>query len=76
MTKELVRLHADISYHLDRIADLFDRKYRDEVKLTLVIRTPWLEDGGVLMGDDEIDAAVQEIERLKAREPLNTKAPL
>jgi hypothetical protein len=73
-SNSLLGLHADISYHLGRIADLFDRERKREVMLTIVIRTPWLEDGGVLMGNDSIDAALSEIERLRNREPIKTMA--
>jgi hypothetical protein len=64
MTSDVLnRLHADISKRLNQIAGLFDPK--ESPKLTIVIRTPWLEDGGVMMGNDDFDQAIAEINRLR-----------
>jgi hypothetical protein len=63
---KLQNLHADISEHLEQIARLF--KHDQEVKITIVIRTPKLEDGGVLLSDDDFDLAIAEIQRLRARD--------
>jgi hypothetical protein len=64
MADKLTRVHADIADHLSQIAGLFTQ----EPKITIIIRTPWLEDGGVLIGDDDIDLAIAEIQRLRAKE--------
>jgi hypothetical protein len=67
----LLDLQDRISAHLDEIALLFTQR----PKMTLVIRTPWLEaegkDGGVLIGDDDLDRAIAEINRLRKREPIH-----
>lgn len=65
---KLIRLHADISKRLNQIAELFDEDHTPMI--TIVIRTPWLEDGGVLMGNDDFDAAIAEITRLRVREVI------
>ena len=61
-------LHFALSEHLNEIAGLF--KNDIDVKLTLVIRTPELGDGGVLISNDEYDAAIAEINRLRVKEPV------
>ena len=63
MDDVMARLHADITKRLNQIAELFDEKHVPMI--TLVIRTPWLENGGVLMGNDAFDAAIAEINRLR-----------
>ena len=68
MSDKLQRLHADISESLNDIAALFDPK--QEPKITLIVRTPWLEDGDVLMGNDDYDEAIAAINRLRFKEPL------
>ena len=65
---KLQRIHADISDCLNKICALFDPK--NTPKLTLIVRTPWLKDGGLLMGNDDCDEAIAEIQRLRIREPL------
>lgn len=55
-------LHWRISAKLDDIRAMFERP--DDVRLTVVVRTPWIEDGGVLVTDDDEKLAVAEIERL------------
>jgi hypothetical protein len=65
MSDKLQLLHNDISTHLSEIAALFTQP----PKITIVIRTPWLPDGGVLLTDDDLDEAIAEILRLKAKEP-------
>jgi hypothetical protein len=69
MRNKLQQLHLDISEHLNQIAALF--KEDAKLKLTLIIRTPELEDGGVLISNDDFDAAIAEINRLKAKEPVS-----
>jgi len=64
MAEKLQLLHADISDHLEAISKLFTQR----PKITIVIRTPWLEDGGVLLSDDNFDEAIAEIQRLRASE--------
>lgn len=66
MTDKLLQIHEEISARLEEISKLF--KHRP--KITIVIRTPWLseegKDGGVLLTDeDDLDAAIAEINRLR-----------
>jgi hypothetical protein len=68
VTDKLQRLHADISESLNEIAALFDPKHTPMI--TLIVRTPWLEDGDVLMGNDDYDEAITAINRLRSREPV------
>ena len=68
MSDKLQRLHADISRSLNEIAALFDPKHTP--KMTLIIRTPWLEDGDVLMGNDDYDESIAAINRLRSKEPV------
>ena len=65
MSDKLQRLHNDISTHLSEISALFT----EQPKITIVIRTPWLPDGGVLLSDDDLDEAIAEIRRLQVKEP-------
>jgi hypothetical protein len=61
--KKLQKLHADISILLEEI----DAMFTQSPKITIVIRTPWLENGGVLLSNDDYDQAIAEIQRLHAR---------
>lgn len=64
MSDKLQRVHADVANHLADIADLFTHR----PKITIVIRTPWLDDGGILIGDDDLDEAIAEIQRLRGKQ--------
>jgi hypothetical protein len=48
--------------------------FKQPPKITIVIRTPWLEaqgkDGDVLISDDNCDLAIAAINRLRNREPV------
>jgi hypothetical protein len=68
MTDKLHQLHYDISHKLNEIASLF--KDGVALKITLLLRTPELPDGGVLMTSDDLDAAISEINRLRVKEPV------
>lgn len=63
---KLTRLHYSISDHLVAIEKFFNQP----TKITLVIRTPELEDGGVLIMNDEPELAIAEINRLSKRAPV------
>jgi hypothetical protein len=75
MTDTLVRLRNQVADHLEDICKLFTRR----PKITIVIRTPWLEaegkDGGVLLSDDDFDLAIAEINRLRDRKPVGADSP-
>lgn len=47
----------------DRIREIWPGH---EPLITLVVRTPWLEDGGIVITNDTFDAAIAEINRLKS----------
>jgi len=64
MSDVLQELQHDISEKLLEIEDMFKRP----VKITIVIRTPWLADGGVLISNDDFDTALAEIQRLRAKQ--------
>ena len=63
----LVRVRNEVADHLEAICRLFTQR----PKITIVIRTPWLDaagkDGGILLTDDDLDAAVAEINKLRHR---------
>jgi hypothetical protein len=67
---KLTRLHEEIALHLDTICRLFTQR----PKITIVIRTPWLEaegkDGDVVLTDDDFDLAIATINRLRNRQPV------
>lgn len=67
--EKLVNLRSDIADHLVEIADMFEK----QPKITIIIRTPWLEDGGVLISDDDYDLAVAEIQRLRGKRVIGSK---
>ena len=64
-TPTLCELHTDISQKLDEIRALFTVP----VKITVLVRTPDLDDGGAIVSDDDLDSAVAEIARLRERDP-------
>lgn len=63
MADVLKRLHEDVSVKLSEIAGLFMKP--EEVKITIIIRTPWLADGGVVLSNDTDEEAMAEFNRLK-----------
>lgn len=69
-TDTLVNLQANIADHLEKICKLFTQR----PKITIVIRTPWLEaegkEGDVILTDDDFDLAISAINKLRAREPV------
>lgn len=60
MSAVMKRLHADLSRDLDSICARFKNP-----KVTLIVRAPDLEDGDVVIGNDDLDMAIAAIERLK-----------
>lgn len=69
----LILLRRLIAGHLEEIAGMFTRR----PKITIVIRTPWLEaegkEGGVLLTDDDLDAAIAGINRLRNRPEVSAE---
>ena len=66
----LLDLQDEVAGHLERISRLFKQR----PKITIVIRTLWLEaegkDGDVILSDDDFDAAIAAINRLRNRAPV------
>lgn len=66
----LKNLQYEVADHLEAISKLFKRR----PKITIVIRTPWIEadgkDGDVILSDDDFDLAISAINRLRERKPL------
>lgn len=60
----LAALKDELTPHLEEIRALFLR--RRDVKLTLVIRCPWMGDGDIVLTDDEPSAAIAAIQHLEA----------
>ena len=57
---EKIRLvQRECSFYLDKIAELF----MPEVKITLVVRTPEMEDRDFTMSNDDLKEAIKTIER-------------
>jgi len=48
-----------------RIGEIWPRQ---EPKITLLIRTPWLPDGGILITNDSLAEAEAELKRLGAKD--------
>ena len=71
MSDKLERLHANISDKLNEIGGLFT----EPPKITIVIRTPWLDDGGVVLTNDDFDAAIAEIQRLRTKGTVTGEHP-
>jgi hypothetical protein len=61
----LEQLRLRIADKLADISEMFERP--TETRITIVIRTPWLPDGGVLISDDDFTLALAEIERLRIK---------
>jgi hypothetical protein len=53
----------EVSRHLERIAGYFTSP-----KITLIVRAPQLEDGDLILTDDNLDEAIAAILKLKGQE--------
>lgn len=62
MSDRVLALQDELSRHLDEIGTLF----KPGAKLTLVVRNPGRGDAGVVIGNDDLDLAVEEIRRRQA----------
>ena len=60
---KLQNLRLEIADRLEEICKLFTQR----PTITIIIRTPWLKDGGVVLTDDDFDAAIAELNRLRER---------
>jgi hypothetical protein len=58
----LQELHTLLNGHLEDIATMFRSP-----KITLIVRAPDLSDGDVVVTDDDLDAAIASLQRLKDR---------
>ena len=61
MSDTLLIMQDDLSNHLDAILAMF----KPGAKATLVVRNPGHGDAGVVIGNDDLDEAIKEIERRK-----------
>lgn len=57
-------LYRQLARHLDAVSKVFKNP-----KVTLIVRSPELADGDVVIGDDDLDEAIKAIERAKKRPP-------
>ena len=66
----LLQLHSQVEQHLLEICKLFTQRPR----ITIVIRTPWLEaegkEGDIILTDDNFELAIAAINRLRNRKPI------
>ena len=62
----LSQLHMDIAWQLQRIANQLPKGYM----LTLVAREPKNDNAGIVLSEDDLDKAIEEINRLKNRTPM------
>jgi len=62
----LEKLRFRIADKLVEVSDMFE--FPNKTRITIVIRTPWLPDGGVLISDDDFDEAIAEIQRLRQKD--------
>jgi hypothetical protein len=61
----LKRLNDELTKDLDRVKS----KFRENCKVTLVVRNPDIEDADVVMGNDDLNEAISAINRMKDRDP-------
>ena len=67
MSNVLEKLRFRIADKLVEVSEMFERP--NETRITIVIRTPWLPDGGVLISDEaNYDDAIAEIQRLRSKD--------
>ena len=71
MSTALQRFKNEIcDRHLLKIEDRIREIWPDSHPyITLIIRTPWLGDGGILISNDSLKDAEAELHRLGAKEP-------
>jgi hypothetical protein len=67
---DLKKLHAEIANHCGQVARLF----RPGVKVTILVRSPAEGDADVLVTDDQIDAAIAALAKLKEQEAKLARA--
>ena len=60
---KIVRLHCQLAEILEQV----ERCFTGPTKVTLLVRTPKLADGGVLIGNDDPEIAIAEIRRLSQK---------
>lgn len=66
---DLKSLHAEVANHCGEISDLFKRG----AKVTVLVRNPDLEDGDMLVTDDQIDLVIAALGKLKEKEEMKLK---
>ena len=63
----LENLFFDLQKDLDRVRRRFNNP--DNIRLTLVVRSPDLDDGHAVIGDDDLDLVIATIYRYKELPP-------
>lgn len=63
MKRQLLNLQADIADSLEVIRALF----KGAPKITLIVRNPAVEDGDVIISDDDFELAIGAIRHLQAK---------
>jgi hypothetical protein len=63
MRTSLSRLRVDIADSLEDIRALFKTK----TKITLIVRSPSLEDADVIISDDDFELAIQAVRQLQGK---------
>ncbi len=61
MNSALAQLHSDISFQLEQIS----RQLPEGYKLTLVARNVTNNQAGIVLSEDDLDKAIEEITRVK-----------
>jgi hypothetical protein len=64
MPRTLREVQVEIGLHLEQISRLFKNP-----KITLVVRSPQLNDGDVILTDDNLESVVAAIRNLQGRMP-------
>jgi len=63
MSKKLAQLHEAIAEQLEIVRLLF----KGEAKITIIVRNPDVEDGDVILSDDDFESAIAAIRHLQAK---------
>jgi hypothetical protein len=61
---KLAEVHAEVANHCGDIAELF----KPGAKVSVLIRNPRLNDGDMIVTDDDMDLVIAAVQRLKEKE--------
>lgn len=65
------RLGQRIAYHAREVQEMF----KPGVKVTIIVRNPMLGDGDCIITEDDLDAVIGAVQRLKDRDEIIVRAP-